>query len=208
MPNWVFNNLKIEGEERVISELRDKLSRPIPPHKGEESVAAPISFWNIICPPEDKWGEYFETHGWGPDGRTGDTSMNWYNFNNREWGTKWDACNPDFSQPNPTTLLYSFDTAWCPPARAFEHLSEQYPQLTISIEWQEEQGFGATLVFTNGEATEVDGYDWLCGECDYRVVDGAVDREYCEDCEDTVCPKCKVMYSGGTCEHLFKEVSA
>lgn len=209
MPNWVFNNVRIVGEERVISELRDKLARPVPQReKEEESPTAPISFWNIICPPEDNWDEYFGTNGWGPEGRTGDTYDNWYNFNNREWGTKWDACNPDFAQIQPTELLYTFDTAWCPPTQALEHLSSQYPQLTITNAWQEEQGFGATQVFDNGNVTETEGYDWMCSECDYQVVDGAVDREYCEECEDVVCPKCRVMYSGATCEHLFKEVSA
>lgn len=188
MPNWVFNNVKIVGDEKLITEVKERLAKPLPPQHEREEASA-FSFWNIIAPTEDKYEEYFGTRGFQNGEQVGYTPNNWYEFNRREWGTKWDAGDVSFYQPNPNTLIYSFDTAWSPPIRALEHLSAQYPMLKVTDDWQEEQGFGATAVFTYGLSREVDGYDWACNECDYKF-SGDTNKLWDEELQETVCPKC------------------
>jgi hypothetical protein len=46
-------------------------------------------------------------------------------------------------------------------------LSEQYPNLHIELEWEEEQGFGGTFVFTEGNVTETNWYDIPNSHADY-----------------------------------------
>jgi hypothetical protein len=53
---------------------------------------------------------------------------NWYDFCVGEWGTKWDtgeSGNNDINPNDPCMLTAGFDTAWAPPVRAYEKLTEQ-----------------------------------------------------------------------------------
>jgi hypothetical protein len=52
---------------------------------------------------------------------------NWYDFSVGEWGTKWDtgeSGNNDINPNDPCMLTAGFDTAWSPPVRAYEKLTE------------------------------------------------------------------------------------
>lgn len=192
MPNWVFNHLTIEGDAEQIQKVKAQLNAPITKHykdKDEEkptTYSNPIfSFWNIIAPPDDKLDEYFETHGYSPEkGNTGQGEFNWYNFNNREWGTKWDvavADNQEYSETSleddePTHLRYRFDTAWSPPTPAIEKLSEQYPELTITLSYEEESEWGGEIEYLAGVEISVDEYDSPESHKDY------VDRDREDSC--------------------------
>ena len=137
MPNWVTNSLSIEGDEEQIKKLKEQVGAPyernVYDHEKKEVVTNkypnPIfSFWNICRPPDDKLDEYEQRHGFVDGKETGHTEFNWYNFNNREWGTKWDVANVDYqdttiSEPSPTEVSYGFQTAWSPPEEAIQKLS-------------------------------------------------------------------------------------
>jgi hypothetical protein len=76
MPNWVYNNLSIEGTEEAIAKVKAQLNKPIVKQYGEDkeptTYSNPIfSFWNILPPPEDKLEEYFGTHGFEDGKATG-----------------------------------------------------------------------------------------------------------------------------------------
>ena len=207
MPNWVFNYVTIEGSKEDIKRVKEQLNAPFSSQKRDwqtEEITTtdynnPVfSFWNIIRPTEDKWAEYYEPHGWMGGKATGQSMWNWYNFNTREWGTKWDVALEDGEDAenrlifeSDTKLMYYFDTAWSPPISGLNHLSKQYPNLNISNEWEEEQGFGATSVHKNGQDTEVDGYDWKCSHCEYHYCGDPSKLIYDEDCGENICPKCE-----------------
>jgi hypothetical protein len=66
---------------------------------------------------ERKTAENVKNHGYG----------NWYDFSVGEWGTKWDtgeSGNNDINPNDPRMLTAGFDTAWSPPVRAYEKLSD------------------------------------------------------------------------------------
>jgi len=189
MPNWVYNTLTIEGSEEEIAKVKAQLGKPIQKRYANDkevtSYSNPIiSFWNIIAPPDDKLDEYFGTHGYANGEKQGESEYNWYNFNNSKWGTKWDIAVRDedeysdtsLEEEHPTTLRYRFNTAWSPPLPVIEELSIQYPKLEITLEYEEEQGWGGEILWTEEGSSIVREYDIPNSHKDY------VDRDEEDNC--------------------------
>lgn len=205
MPNWVFNHLTIEGSEEDINKVKAQVGAVVKrKYKGADEVDEEIdeepifSFMNILPPPEDKLDEYHAVHGYAEGGKTGDTEYNWYNFNVREWGTKWDARDVDLLEEHKTSLHYKFDTAWSPPTPVIEKLAQQNPNLTITLEYREEQGWGGEVAFTGSSmkvikewdvpethAEEIDANYGDCWKCEN--FDGDYSDLY-EDCPENLKP--------------------
>jgi hypothetical protein len=175
MPNWVYNNLTISpdseagGTIKDVAALVEQVSKPYTikttklPEKEivDHTVEEPFSFWNIVRPE----GEDLEKY----DGSisAGGSSPFWYDWNINNWGCKWDASDVEFSEYSPDHKQYTFSTPWGPPLEVLKSLSEQHPNLHIELEWEEEQGFGGTFVFRDGEATETNYYDIPSSHADY-----------------------------------------
>jgi hypothetical protein len=164
MPNWVYNNITVSGTKEDLIAFRDKASKLSPNGIAEdgsltykESDAQAISFWNFI-EPTNKTAYYEAAHGTKPEGyeawtpeekMTYDLSFKtdgWYDWNVREWGTKWDACDADLDDntddKNPN-LYYAFNTAWSIPEPIYKAITEQHPELSFQFYAEEEQGWGA-----------------------------------------------------------------
>lgn len=72
---------------------------------------------------------------------------NWYAWNVRRWGTKWNACSTKMDEQGRIV----FDTAWSFPAPVLEELSHLFPELTLTCETVDEGGwFWGTVVFEGG----------------------------------------------------------
>jgi hypothetical protein len=209
MPNWVFNGLTIEGNPESVTKLVNQMNKPfqqihdswnMETGQHEKKVTLypnPIfAFHNIYSyidhnvtseeylsqPPRNDGKDFsdwmkFETN-------------DWYNFNNREWGTKWDVGvssddkAPDTYMEGPTpngdnlVVYYNFNTAWSRPLPAMHKLSAQYPDLLFTLSYEEETGWGGEMEFLRGEIISESGYDNMCRDCEaYDTM------EYCEDCE-------------------------
>jgi hypothetical protein len=123
----------------------------------------PFSFWNFIKPDDEILPVYFgHEKSEKPEGYEGwdfaekmahdlkFTGNNAYDWNVRNWGTKWDAYDQTFDGVTTDEAIgkasatYSFNTAWSIPVPVFEALCEQHPELSFSFESEEEQGWGAT----------------------------------------------------------------
>jgi hypothetical protein len=187
MPNWVYNHLTIDGSKEEIAKVKAQVGATVKTkYKGADEVdefvdREPIfSFMNILPPPEDKLDEYHAVHGYADGKKSGDTEYNWYNFNVREWGTKWDARDVDLLEDDETYLHYKFDTAWSPPTEVIAKLAEQNPNLKITLEYREEQGWGGEIAF-NGSTAEV-VKEWDVPETHAEEI--AVNNDYCWRCEN------------------------
>ena len=187
MPNWVFNHLTIDGSKEDIAKVKAQVGAVVKrKYKGVDEVDEKIdeepifSFMNILPPPEDKLDEYHAVHGYTGGEKTGDTEYNWYNFNVREWGTKWDARDVDLLEEHKTSLHYKFDTAWSPPTPVIEKLAQQNPNLNITLEYREEQGWGGEVNF-NGSVTVV-VKEWDVPETHAEEIE--VNNDYCWKCEN------------------------
>jgi len=66
---------------------------------------------------------------------SGKTDDRWYDWNIKNWGTKWGSFNGsmEFDKKYGDEVSYKFDTAWSPPAPILKALQDKFPD--ISIRW-------------------------------------------------------------------------
>lgn len=190
MPNWVYNSLTIEGNETDLRAFMEKASKPYTTYykgkfidnadgtKGydadavdEEVRESVLSFMNFTSP--EDFDAYYSAGTIKPDNyheMTWEEQLNyslqfstdgWYDWNVREWGTKWDACDAtiDESQLNIGVLAYHFSTAWSPAEGAYRRMVEQHPTLAFSFHCEEEQGWGVEYDSMGGELVETKSWD-------------------------------------------------
>lgn len=77
---------------------------------------------------------------------------NWYDWSVQNWGTKWGAY--DGYKISDDSVF--FNTAWSTPFNAIEKLSEQFPEVEISVEYADED-FGYNVgqyTFSGGELVD------------------------------------------------------
>ena len=93
-------------------------------------------------------------------------SDNWYEWTNRNWGTKWGAYDTgewEVTDNHPcgnTTAAISYNTAWSPATPFFEEASLLFPTLVFDTEYADEGGgFVGATSFENGEISDHD-YEW------------------------------------------------
>jgi len=163
MPNWVYNGLTVAGSkealDRFAAEVGRAYERDFTDHTGlrrTERVEEPVlSFWNIHRPADEILDTYHAVAGSemmsNPD--------NWYNWNVREWGVKWDASEPEVERYADDHLFYRFSTPWSPPYPVLVKASEKFPEVQLFLEWEEEQGFGGEVKFEAGVVEELRSWD-------------------------------------------------
>jgi len=207
MPNWVFNSLSIDGNKEDIAKVKAQLNQPYSRYfdtvwnaetnkheSANVTYSNPVfAFWNIIKP-TDLEAYHKQTDFTSDKPYSGE---DWYSWNNRNWGTKWDVAISDgeeypeteLSDEGETFLSYRFNTAWGIPNEALITLSSQYPDLSFTLEFEEETGWGGEYEYKAGECLGGPEYNWKCFECDYLEINDP-EVNYCEDCEDFICPSC------------------
>lgn len=73
----------------------------------------------------------------------------WYSWRIANWGTKWNAYH--FEHFEQQTDEVTFDTAWASPLPIFFTLSEMYKDITISVDYYNEDGGTGNMVFLSGQ---------------------------------------------------------
>ncbi len=179
MPNWVYNHITITGNTKDLLAFAEKAKQQhetlwksgdgtIESKLSEESD---LSFWNFIRPTEEDLPYYFG-HKVKPEdvedpNATAEERLakkltfsgaDWYDWNVREWGTKWDASSVELETdlsalddgPN-RSIRYRFETAWSIPEPIFRAMVEQHPELDFDFYSEEEQGWGAEFTSSDGE---------------------------------------------------------
>lgn len=210
MPNWVFSSLAVSGNAEQVAQVKFQVGQPFTKmideynfdtkeyDRKEVSFSNPIfAFWNITAPTD------LEAYGKQPQLKAsfeemlGGVGDDWYSWNNRNWGTKWDVGILDKDEYPDTEILvnngdvsdeiiiYKFNTAWSPPFPVIQELSRQYPELVVDLEYEEETGWGGEITFKNGEIINQSDYDNKCSECD-----GIDKMEYDEENGNSKCKEC------------------
>jgi hypothetical protein len=218
MPNWVWNRVSIKGNEADLSEFIEKAQQPYSTfYKGEfitnedgtktydenavvesEHISA-LSFWNFKQPENKQL--YFGASDYKPEGYDKLTpaeqmalsltfaSDGWYDWNLREWGTKWDARDAELAgDPKLGEVSYAFNTAWSPAEDAFRAMVEQHPKLQFEFYCEEEQGWGVEYANTDdGELYVVKEWDIPESHADYKErdnLDGCNCNNYADEPEE------------------------
>ena len=177
----------------------------------ESTYSAPVfAFWNIHSPLEDgiTMEEYVkQPKRAGTDMKDPDwfskeiehakTQSDWYNWNTSNWGTKWDVGvsngeeYPDTellehkSEGDDNWLIYKYNTAWSPAVTILTKLSLLVPNSLLTLEFEEETGWGGEYEIVRGDVKELVEYDNQCRDCD------ATDQmDYCENDCGEICGNC------------------
>jgi hypothetical protein len=212
MPNWVYNGLTIEGNPEQVDKLVEQMNKPfvhsIKPNGDlayqveQRKYVNPIFAFHNIYNYRDAGITDEVYHGQPPRSTDFSQAMkfdtnDWYNFNVREWGTKWDVAvaeddkYPDTYMEGPVAngenkvVYYNFNTAWSRPMEALIKLSSQYPSLLFTLTYEEETGWGGELEILRGVVISESEYENMCRDCDSTDT-----MEFCEDCENQICTKC------------------
>ena len=173
MPNWVITRIYITGPEDKIKEFEDKAIR-----LEEEKVFSfdrinkrPEELDNTQCPPpkpkkikvKTQTGEELEieeiadcnnaTPEMCKDLESRFGHNNWYDWNNWNWGTKWDCSESIYSQED---KMLEFQTAWSCPQEILLRMSEMFPDIQFNGSYADED-FGSNVGYiTNGGAYSLD----------------------------------------------------
>lgn len=122
----------------------------------------------------------------------------WYEWCNKNWGTKWNAYDCVPAGPDADTL--TFNTAWSDVSELMGILSEKFPDAELAYRWADEDiGFNVgERVFKNGEIIDYDipeggsreAYEMAAGimgvdlkEYDLYLSNDGSTYEYIEDAE-------------------------
>ena len=218
MPNWVYNGLTIEGNPEYVTKLVEQMNTPFVDYiesngdlafgVKEIKYSNPIfSFRNIIAPtdleaykkqPARADVSVNDPDWWAKTKEVSAVDNSWYNWNIRNWGTKWDVAvsndneHPDTYMEGPTpngdnlVVYYNFNTAWGIAEPALVELSSQYPYLLFTLSYEEETGWGGEAEFLRGTMISDSQYGWQCRECDHKEEESP----WCEECEYDMCPSC------------------
>lgn len=226
IPNWVFNSLVVSGDKVSLDKLKEQLNQPVtkhfPDHKfnqetkewedtpATQQYSNPVfSFWNVVAPTDlDAYYGRYKTEI-DSDNILGSIAegfalgMDSYNWNVRNWGTKWDVAVQDGTEFASTTLeenedgsiMYRFETAWSPVPEVLDELARMYPELDFDYEFEEEQGWGGSILWEGGEVTREDSYDIPMSHADYHNLGRECLCEY-SDIEDAFqdCPVDETKY--------------
>jgi len=209
MPNWVYNGLTVEGNPEQVKKMIVQLNKPfvysvqsngdLAYTVRQRKYVNPIFAFHNIYSYKDAGITDEQYHGVPTFPEKFDMKFDgndWYNFNNREWGTKWDVAVAEDDQYSNTSIQeaengenyvvhYNFETAWSRPIPALQKLSAQYPTLLFTLSYEEETGWGGEMEFLRGEIISSSEYDSMCRDCD------ATDcMEYCENDCGEICSVC------------------
>jgi hypothetical protein len=201
--------------DKMVAQLNQPFVKHFPEHKFENNEIVWVAdeqhydnpvfaFWNIVKPTDLE--AYYDTDTFkgnknikkDDDGKfDGESFMqefvrsmkedqDWYHWNCRNWGTKWDVAVDNKSEyPNTIktvnddgSILYQFETAWSPVGEVLMKLSEQYPTLEFDYEYEEEQGWGGACTFLGGEDIGCYEYDSPMSHADHKERDKECICEY------------------------------
>ena len=213
MPNWVYNGLTIEGNPESVKSLITQMNKPFTRvHDSWDVSTNTFMKKNTLYPNPVFAFHNIYNHtqaGISDDEYTKqpDNSLplqealkfegnHWYDFNVREWGTKWDvAVSSEDKSPNTYmedtangdnhVVYYNFETAWSRPMTALIKLSNQYPDLLFTLSYEEETGWGGECEILRGEIISDVEWESQCHECDSKDC-----LEYNEEVGNEVCTKC------------------
>lgn len=184
MPNWVYNFVTVEGDRKDLLAFAEKAEGKDSKISDAEIVNA-IHFGAFIHPTDEELpyykGELTDEKPEGYEKLSSAEQMahslkfsgrGWYDWNIREWGTKWDACEQNFTDQMGAGMLdYSFSTAWSIPEPVFRAMVEQHPELSFKFSSREEQGWGAEYSGDEGELILMREWDIPSSHADYEAAD-------------------------------------
>lgn len=153
MPNWVFNSIYINGNPEDAKEFFAKAKAKYTESYYDwednsqrvlrsKEVSLDFGFRSFVQPPSENYDDELT--------EAGGLIQSWYHWNIDNWGTKWDAHDV---YVDPENMHISFSSAWSPPMPVFEAIVKQFPNLSFTFRYEEEQGWGGEIHAKDGVIT-------------------------------------------------------
>jgi len=144
MPNHVYCNISVE--EKYADKLKEiakvGLAQYYKPRPKElEDTTSPARIGENIT--QEESDRLIELYG----------HNNWYHWSYQNWGTKWGCYDNEYEDGH-----YRFTTAWNPlDTEILDMLAKDIPDFLY--DWEEEQGYGQEIEYTDGDGAVVLDYD-------------------------------------------------
>ena len=186
MPNHVYNSVTLTGSFRDLTRLKMLLNMPHEcQHVHNDTDISQFNFFSLLAPDKSVWDEYYGEEPSYKDlaERVRHSTNHWYDWNVRNWGTKWNAYDIDYSDTfdnddidnNQHSISYHFNTAWSPPYGIITALSKKIEELklnvTFSWHYEEEQGWGGEFEYDGNTLNVVGEWDIPASHADYQSRD-------------------------------------
>lgn len=143
MPNWVENEMLVEGPEDMVAAF----AKAVAPNGSDPEQTGALSFESLVPEPADLPETVPNPMSGFPDA----TLPGWYAWHVEHWGTKWDVDEADVTDEQPGLIAYRFLTAWSPPEAFVEAASALYPELSFTLDYDEPgMGFSGRLTAKAG----------------------------------------------------------
>ena len=175
MPNWCNNSTIVSAKTKEeLVEFLDFCDQTHTSRYRDWKTNEPVIdenakgvFWNFLSPLDTD--SYFDGDTMSKASTTENvmatiaqemaTGMDWYHWNARNWGTKWDIVLerdeiPELDQRNDGDWYFNwnFQTAWSPAEGAYRAMAKRFPNLEFNYEITEESNaYAGILVYKNGE---------------------------------------------------------
>jgi len=147
MSNWCNNTLTVVGPEKEINNFR----KQVLPKKQDKDDLTDLSLETLLpCPdelesppdessmtPQQKGARtkmLFKKYGAPIFGA--DKKMDWYYWQIKFWGTKWDI-RAAIVVDLPRRIVYQFESAWSPPCEWLKAIAPKFPALKFTLRYEE-----------------------------------------------------------------------
>ena len=128
MANRCENNLQIIGEKKELKKFVKKIKKE---NFLNSFIPTPKELVNTRAPSIKKNLNLIIKYG----------ADNWYDWNIKNWGTKWDFEIKEEIEIEENEINLQFDTAWAPPLEGLKNISLIYPKISFLLNYNE-QGMG------------------------------------------------------------------
>ena len=176
MPNWCYNELEVHGE---VSELQRLVDATKTTYKDDETGETKETLGlNHLFPCPQELSD--TTSGWFSDEQEQKKlkeqqeanikkygHKDWYDWCHDNWGTKWGACEFEWTSFTYATGTVEadaeyigayFQSAWSPAEGLVKEVSKQFPTLVFSLVYTEEShAFAGCSVFRDGKLLAEEG---------------------------------------------------
>lgn len=141
MPNWVRNEITINGPEGSVKALLKKTATKESRFDFNGLVPMPAHIYKGLLSSEER-------------ARYGDD--NWYDWSYKHWGTKWNAADAAVMYHGGETAFVDFETAWCAPIPIYEAIRKKFPDLDVQARYADEDIGSNCGTWHNGELEKIE----------------------------------------------------
>lgn len=160
MPNWCQNTILFNGPTEELSKLIETVEGPNTSLSLRKIIYTPEELVTSSAPNrnENDKARFLTLYG----------AADWYDFQVKNWGTKWDVQAQiiydskesavgyhTYTEKEVRTVKMEFDSAWSPPQLAILMLAKQFPKTNIYHSYDESgSDYSGYDMYSNGECVK------------------------------------------------------